>query len=171
MKATSLITLGALIASCTFAAAQAPERQKGQPRQVPPAVLKEFDKDGDGKLNEEEATAARTAMRERAEAFRKEMLAKFDADGDGKLSPEEAKTAREARMKEMLEKFDKDGDGKLSEEERKAAREAGFMMPPQRGEGGPRGEGGQRRKRPEGGGERPARPDRPASPATPPAAE
>lgn len=97
-----------------------PPERKGPP--IPPEVVKEFDKDGDGKLNEEERKAAR-------EAREKQMLEKYDADKDGKLSDEERKTAREAMRaeheKKMLEKYDKDGDGKLSEEERKAMVEAG----------------------------------------------
>ena len=52
-------------------------------------VLKEFDKDGDGKLNEEERKAA-------GEAMRKKLIEKFDKDGDGKLNEEERKAAREA---------------------------------------------------------------------------
>jgi Ca2+-binding EF-hand superfamily protein len=52
-------------------------------------MIAKFDKDGDGKLNEEERKAAHAAME-------KEMLAKFDKDGDGKLSDEEKKAAREA---------------------------------------------------------------------------
>ena len=57
-------------------------------RQPPAHIIEKFDKDGDGKLSDEE----------RAE-IRKEMMAKFDKDGDGKLSPEERKAAMEARSK------------------------------------------------------------------------
>ena len=146
MKATTLLSIGALIASCTIATAQAPERperperQNRQPRQVPPAMLKEFDKDGDGKLSEDERTAMRTAMQARAEEQRKALLAKYDADGDGKLGPEEAAKARADRQKEMLEKFDEDKDGKLSPEELRKARAAGFGMGLPGAPGGARGE-------------------------------
>jgi hypothetical protein len=45
-------------------------------------MIAKFDKDGDGKLNDEE--------REKAKAERQaEMIKKFDTDGDGKLSEEE----------------------------------------------------------------------------------
>jgi Ca2+-binding EF-hand superfamily protein len=115
-------------------------------QQPSPEVVKEFDKDGDGKLNEEERKAARDARE-------KQMLEKYDADKDGKLSDEERKTAREAMRaeheKKMLEKYDKDGDGKLSDEERKAMVEAGDG-PRRRGlrrDGGPRPDG----PSPEGG--------------------
>jgi hypothetical protein len=128
-----------IIASALIAAAhaQAPEgkpERKGPPGGPPAEIIAKFDKDGDGKLNDEERAAARAEF----EAKRKEAQAKFDTDGDGKLSEDERKAMQEARKKEMLEKFDKDGDGKLSEEERKAAG-------PQRGgpgrPGGPKGGG------------------------------
>lgn len=96
-------------------------------------MVKEFDKDGDGKLSEEEMKAAR-------ESAEKRMLEQFDADKDGKLSDEERAKAREAGggrggfgggpggasrpvPPEMLKKYDKDGDGKLNEEEAKALRD------------------------------------------------
>ena len=88
--------------------------------------MKKFDKDGDGKLNEEEKAELRKKMAERG-AGRKVppfIMEKFDKDGDGKLSEDEraeARKAMEARRAEMIEKFDKDGDGKLNEDERKAA--------------------------------------------------
>lgn len=94
-------------------------------------VLAAHDKDGDGKLSEEEREAARGVMKEKFEARRKEAIAKFDKDGDGKLNEEEKQAAKDARKKEMLEKFDKDGDGKLSEEEKKAAG-AAIGKPPHR---------------------------------------
>ncbi len=78
-------------------------------------MIKKFDKDGDGKLSEDEKDAAKAAME-------KQMLEKFDKDKDGKLSEEEKEAAKEARRaemkKRMLEKFDKDKDGKLSDEEK-----------------------------------------------------
>jgi HlyD family secretion protein len=70
-------------------------------------MLKEFDKDGDGKLNETEREAMRVAMATR-----------FASPGDGRgggqrVSPEE-----------MLKRFDKNGDGELDDQERAAMREA-----------------------------------------------
>lgn len=110
-----------------------PEGQRGHfvPQHVPKEILEKFDKDGDGKLNEAEAKAAR-------EARQAEMLKKYDKDGDGKLSEAELKTARDERQAEMLKKFDKDGDGKISDEERQAAREA-FMKNHPAGKGGHEG--------------------------------
>ncbi len=70
------------------------------------AMIKQFDKDGDGKLNEEEKAAAQKALKERLGKGKGK--AKGDADVKGAL----------------LKKFDADGDGKLSDEEKAAARDA-----------------------------------------------
>ena len=55
-------------------------------------MLKKYDKDGDGKLSEEEAKPCVTDM----EAKRKALLEKYDANKNGKLDPEEIKAARDA---------------------------------------------------------------------------
>jgi Ca2+-binding EF-hand superfamily protein len=75
-------------------------------RQPPAHIIEKFDKDGDGKLSEDE----------RAE-IRKEMMAKFDKDGDGKLGPEERKAAMAARSKLMQGKGKKP-EGKKSGEKK-----------------------------------------------------
>ena len=66
--------------------AENPRRGPGGPgggRWQPDAeTIKKFDKDGDGKLNEEEMKALRDARE-------KEWLEKYDTDKDGKLSDEE----------------------------------------------------------------------------------
>jgi hypothetical protein len=135
MKHTSLITLGLLLGTSLFAAAQDPA-PKRPPGKIPPAILKEFDKDGDGTLSEDERKAMREAMQARMEERRNKMLEKYDTDGDGKLSDEEAAKARADRQAELIKKYDKDGDGKLSEEERAA------IPPFERGPGGPGGRRG-----------------------------
>lgn len=144
--------LAALFVSCSTALAwgeDAPDvkkpegaaaRGKGRPDMA--EIIKKFDKDGDGKLSDEEKTAAREAMAGKGRpggpgAGRPdfaEIIKKFDKDGDGKLSDEEKAAAREAMAgkgrpggpsrEELMKKFDKDGDGKLSEEERAAAKAA-----------------------------------------------
>jgi hypothetical protein len=138
MKTKTWMTLGALAGTCLIATAQDEQQRPNRPQRPmgppPPELVKEFDKDGDGKLSEDERKAMHEAVRARMEERRKEMLAKYDTDGDGKLSPEEEAKAREARRAEMLKKYDKDGDGQLSEEER-----AAMPKPPRRpnGPGGP----------------------------------
>ena len=117
-------------------------------------IIKKFDKDGDGKLNDEEKAELRKKMAVRSGGGRKLppfLMKKFDKDANGKLSDEEkaeARKAMEARRKEMIGKFDKDGDGKLNEEERKVA----MASRPRPGEGGkPEGkgtkEGGEKKKK------------------------
>ena len=94
-------------------------------------MMAKFDKDGDGKLSEDEraeAKAAHEARREEMKARHEEMKKKFDADGDGKLSPEERKAAFEAQLASgdlpphMMKRIDTDGDGTVSDAEREAVR-------------------------------------------------
>jgi len=147
------------------------ERRPNANRQLPPDVVKEFDKDGDGKLNDEEAKAARESMQAKREEARKKTLEKYDTDKDGKLNEEERKamqTDMEAKRKALLEKYDANKNGRLDPEEAKAAKDAGEELPQRpmgggrRGEGGapggPGGEGRGRRGGQEGGGEKPAAP-------------
>ena len=106
-------------------------------------MLKKFDKDGDGKLSEEEKGELRKVMASRGRKLPPHLMEKFDKDGDGKLNEDERAEARkgmEARRQEMMEKFDKDGDGKLNPEERRAA----MAARPKPGEG----------KKPEGKGKK-----------------
>ena len=77
-------------------------------------MMKKFDKDGDGKLSDDERKAMHDAY----------MLKRFDKNGDGKLSDEEKATAETAR-KEMEAKRGKghgkgEGKGKGKPEEKKA---------------------------------------------------
>lgn len=131
MKAVFNIVIASALLAAAYAQAPEGEAKKRPPHDERPPhdgpsreeIIKKFDKDGDGKLNDEEEAAARAAMQAKRagmEGKYKEMLAKFDKDGDGKLSEDE----RKAMKKEMLAKFDKDGDGELNEQERKAMREA-----------------------------------------------
>ena len=160
----SIIALALAGTLAVHAQDPAPEGGKGERRgnrQLPPAVLKEFDKDGDGKLNEEEGKAAREAMQARRAEAEKKRLEKYDTDKDGKLSDEERKTMRadlEAKHKALVEKYDADKDGKLSREEIKAARDAGEEIPEFRPQGGRRGPGGPGGRGGQGGGEKPAPP-------------
>ena len=89
-----LLTAFAAFASVTSAFAEEGDEKKkcdkkgkGISAEKKAELLKKFDKDGDGKLSEEE--------REAAKAARKAMiLEKFDKDGDGELNEEERKAAR-----------------------------------------------------------------------------
>jgi hypothetical protein len=76
-------------------------------------MMKQFDKDGDGQLDESEREAMRTAMQ-----------ARFGRQGGSRFNREE-----------MLKRFDKNSDGELDEDERAAMRES---MGNSRGERGSR---------------------------------
>ncbi len=110
----------------------------------PEEMLKQFDRNGDGQLDETEREAMRTAM---AARFAQGGFGPGGTNaGPGRLSREE-----------MLRQFDKNGDGELDEEERAALR-ARFGGRGPRGGGersGPEGEaGGGRAGAPEEGGRR-----------------
>ena len=102
-------------------------RRRG--RDMDPATIKKYDKDGDGKLTGDEQAAAWGA---RMEERRQEFMKEYDKDGDGKFNEKEREAMRESFRKRMEDwgrrraerRYDKDGDGKLSEEE-KAAMEKG----------------------------------------------
>jgi len=141
MKTNTLIVIAAAIG---LSGAVHAEEGKGPrpPHKLPPEVIAKFDKDGDGKLNDDEKAEAKAARGEREATRKKEMLEKFDADKDGKLNDDEKAAMREEVKKKMLEKFDKDGDGELNEDEKA---EMLKTMPPH--PGGP--------KRPKGKGDGP----------------
>jgi hypothetical protein len=105
----------------------------------PAEMLKQYDKNADGQLDESER-----------EALKKDMAGRFGRPGgaNGAL-PNPA---------DFLKQFDKDGDGQLSETERTAMRDAfgggRSGLPSGRGEaseGAPRSPQGERPVRPEGG--------------------
>ncbi|MCD6364801.1 MAG: hypothetical protein J7M14_02895 [Planctomycetes bacterium] len=94
-------------------------------------MLQQYDKNKDGKLDEQETTTMREARRRRMEQMRRRMvMRRFDRDNDGKLDKQEqaaadAATERwRARRRELMARWDTDGDGTLSEEESTAARAA-----------------------------------------------
>lgn len=65
--------------------------------EIPAAVLEKFDKDGDGKLNDEEQAAAKKALSGKRERVKRaDVIKEFDKDGDGKLNDEEKAEARKA---------------------------------------------------------------------------
>lgn len=71
------------------------------------AMMKEFDKNGDGELDEEERNAMRETLRQR--------FGGPGGPGGGGRGPG-------FNREEMLKRFDKNGDGELDEEEREAMR-------------------------------------------------
>jgi len=126
-----------------------PSREDMEARRA--AFMKQYDKDGDGEISEEERAAMRAEFDKRREEGRAAMLKQFDKDGDGELSEEERNTARDTmrnKFQEITKKYDKDGNGRLEREEMEAAREAGafegMAFPGGPGFGGPGGPDGRR---------------------------
>lgn len=89
-------------------------------------IIKRFDADGDGKLNEGERAAARAAF----EAKKTEMQDKRD----------EHLAQMKTKHPDLFAKLDANGDGNLDEAERKAAREQ-FRQKHPDGEGRPQRDG------------------------------
>lgn len=116
-KLTILLATSALLFGAGLAAAGPHGPGQMGP---PPEVLKEFDKNNDGKLDDTEREAAHTAMKARHEAQHKQMLAKYDANRDGKLDDAEREKLHDEMATEHFRKADKNGDGVLSLEEFKA---------------------------------------------------
>ena len=91
-------------------------------------LMKQFDKDGDGRLNDEERAEAMKALKDKTadleqmrKKFAQEIIAKFDKDGDGKLGVEELMKFLEEQRRVFdtgRQKYDADGDGKLNDAEK-----------------------------------------------------
>ena len=115
-------TLTVVAATCgLFVTANA---QTGKPpedakeKKTPAKMVEKFDKDGDGKLNDEERAEAKASEgKMKVGKKRAEMIAKFDKDGDGELNKEEEAALRADKKQKLIEQFDEDKDGKLNEEE------------------------------------------------------
>lgn len=139
-KTTALnsLTLAALLAAGVSTAVLAQEPPPGPPGEPEMFLFDQMDADKDGKLS----AAELAAMREKAEAARKEamatkMISRIDADGDGMLSLEEMNAG--PRPKSMIERLDTDGDGAVSKAEAEAMRD---RMQDRMGKGRDGGHGG-----------------------------
>ena len=121
-KNLTIVALVAIIVVCigivrsNFAEGEDDGYRSGRER----ALIKKFDKDGDGELSEEEKSAIRELEEQREKAY----LKKYDTDGDGKISGEEKAEAQRLRKLEWVEKYDRNADGKVSDEEMEAARKS-----------------------------------------------
>jgi Ca2+-binding EF-hand superfamily protein len=126
------ICFAALLAIVTAAASvraeeKAPAAAPDFPKRVNMGAeaLKQFDKDGDGKLSEDERKAMMEARKAMGDKMRLAHEKEFDKNGDGKLDDAEKaammearKTMREQFMQAREKEFDKNGDGKLDDAER-----------------------------------------------------
>lgn len=146
---------------------------------IPEEVRKQYDKNGDGELDETEMEALRAEMAARfggagglggggQRMNREEMIKQYDKNGDGELDETEREAMRAAtaarlggmgggqRMsrEEMLKRFDKNGDGELDDAERAAMRDELGAGRANRTDPRPEG-GGSTPRTPPGNGERP----------------
>lgn len=169
MIRTTILTLALGLALSASSLAQEGGKKKGEDagKRGPSAdVIKQFDKNGDGKLDEAERKAMREARaKKRGEAGEKGQKGKRGeagqkgqkgkrgegAKGKGGEAGDKGKRGQRdgSRRAELIKQFDKDGDGKLNEAERKAARE--HVAKQRKERAGENGEG-QRRRRGEGRG-------------------
>ena len=142
-SSVSLVVLTALLlavparARNEMPAADTADKPAGRPKKNYQEFIKRHDKNGDGRLDEEEKAEAHAVMRKegggRQGDRRKQLLKRFDKNGDGRLDDAERVEAEKARelleqnraagkFREQLRKrFDQDGDGRLDDGERAAA--------------------------------------------------
>jgi septal ring factor EnvC (AmiA/AmiB activator) len=119
MKLTSLFCL--LV--CVFASQLQAESSANA--EVPKSVLKRYDKNKDGQLDEKETAkwqADLAKRREKAQAARQALLERYDINKDGKLSEEEKATAKLEMATERTER--ELAKGKEKAEERMAEEKA-----------------------------------------------
>jgi hypothetical protein len=101
------------LSSAAAPGSAAPDRADRHGHHAPPdpaAIVKRFDKNGDGVLQVAE-------LPEHMQKF----MGKADTNGDGILSVDELKAGEDKMRAEHLAKVDTNGDGTISPEERKAA--------------------------------------------------
>lgn len=102
MKKILILTLGlALTGICVQAEDEAPASDKTKKAQARYAeMLKKYDKNGDGKLDEAEKAVMQEENKKRRDA---EVLKKYDKNGDGKLDDAEREAMREDHKKRAQE--------------------------------------------------------------------
>lgn len=160
MKTTLLKTLFASVALPLIGTSYLQAAEGDKPARPNRAeMMKQFDANGDGQLDETERQAAREHMQSmrgqgggpgqrQGRPGGGRGMAQFDTDGDGVLSDAEREAAA-ATMREhvvnnprAMQRFDLDGDGALSDDEwSKARAEVGERMM-SGGPGGGKGKGG-----------------------------
>jgi Ca2+-binding EF-hand superfamily protein len=133
MKKLLSMFLVCLFPFALFAAVEKPESEEKKGTGFPSRgeILKKFDTDQDGKLNEEERANLRKEMSRAKGALPMLLAKKFDKDGDGQLSEDERAAFRKQMVvngrklpPHLMQRFDTDGDGTLSDEERAGAKQA-----------------------------------------------
>lgn len=107
----AIVVLGSLITG--VAAAQGLGSGSAQPHDRK-AMIEKFDTNKDGKLDDQEKAALRTAMKAKHDERKAQMLAKYDTNKDGKLEDTERTVARNDKLAEKFKELDTDHNGQLS---------------------------------------------------------
>jgi Ca2+-binding EF-hand superfamily protein len=126
--------LCAFAAVCTVFAVHPEDNKDPKEKKIHPGLLKKYDANQDGKLDETEKAAMDADMAKRKAAEEASRLKKFDTNKDGKIdeteaaaekaAKEEMKAKHKAEMEaKLLEKYDTNKDGKLDEAEMAAKKE------------------------------------------------
>ncbi len=123
-RTLSMLTIAATLGFVSTPGLAKPVDGEGQRSSRRVKILERFDADGDGKLNQQERTAAR-------ESRRAKVLEHFDTNGDGVIDASEKEAIKKARKQRrgkrrerFLKQFDANGDGVLDDDEKKTARKA-----------------------------------------------
>jgi hypothetical protein len=114
-------TLGVLFATCAFSIAQAEEGKEA--KKVPPGILKKYDANQDGVLDEKEKAAMEADKAKHKAEWEAKRLEKLDKNKDGKLDESEL-AAEKALKQEMAEKKKAEMEKKKAELEKKKAEQA-----------------------------------------------
>lgn len=149
-KIISIICALSFAAMPMFAEDGAPKQEKPAnadsqrlPESFKNRMLKQFDKDGDGYLNEAELAEAKASLKERRKRFEEmqkkhaeRVLKEFDKDGDGKLSAEELVPLIEKQRRMFADMSSRRGrpDG-VPQVRGERPRVKGAMMPPPNADG------------------------------------
>src|SRR5262245_52195488 len=110
MKKILILSLGLSLSGLLARAADG-DAKPGAPRGQS-EILKKYDKNGDGKLDEEERAAARKDREQ-------EMLKKYDKNGDGKLDDTERQAMRDEIRKQREEALSRRQAEQKKKEEKK----------------------------------------------------
>lgn len=118
LKLSLLLATPLVAGAATYAAAQGDH--------APADVIKKFDTNGDGVLDDAERAQKKAAWKARRAERRQEALTRYDANKDGTLDPAERQAMRDDRLASRFQKLDANGDGKLTLDEFKAGADQGF---------------------------------------------
>ena len=125
------LVFGAAAIAALFAVSPSLRAEEKEKAEIPPSVLKRYDKNKNGALEEAEIAkweADKAAAREKRKAEREAMLAKYDLNKDGRLSAEERAEAKIAMQEDNSEREAarmKERAAKLKAEQEAAATGAG----------------------------------------------